>query len=210
MKNWKSLLCVLLLLPLAATVSAGEQWQEGKDYKKLSEPLSTRNPDKIEVTEVFWYGCPHCYAFKPMIEKWEANKPEDVDFVLLPAALGRRWEPHARAFYTTQAMGVTDKTHDVLFQALARDHKQLNTAEEIGEYLSGYGVDKDKFVKTFDSFGVNAKMQQAASRVRAARITGVPTLLIDGKYEVGVRMAGSQENMISILDYLVKKARSEK
>ncbi|WP_111496928.1 MULTISPECIES: thiol:disulfide interchange protein DsbA/DsbL [Marinobacter] len=206
-KFWKGWLCALLLLPLAATVQAAE-WQEGKDYQRLDSPIPTRNPDHIEVTEVFWYGCPHCYAFKPLIENWAAQKPSDVDFVLVPAALGRLWEVHARAFYTTQALDVLSKTHDAMFDALARDHKRLTSAEDIGEFLTDYGVDKDRFVKTFNSFGVNAKMQQAQSFVRAARITGVPTMIVNGKYKVTASMAGSHENMIKVIDYLVEKERN--
>lgn len=206
-KFWKGWLCALLLLPLAAATQAAE-WQEGQDYERLSTPLPTRNPDHIEVTEVFWYGCPHCYAFKPLIEAWEKNKADDVDFVLLPAALGRTWEVHARAFYTTQALGVLDKTHDALFDALARDHKPLNSAEKLADFLADYGVDKDKFIKTFNSFGVNAKMQQGDSKVRAARITGVPTIIVNGKYKVSASMAGNHENMIKVIDYLVEKERS--
>jgi thiol:disulfide interchange protein DsbA len=208
MKNWKNLLWVFVLLPLAAVANADEHWQEGKHYEKLSSPVPTRNEDKIEVAEVFWYGCPHCYAFKPLIEKWEVDMPDDVAFELLPAALGRAWEPHARAYYTTEALGVTDKTHDALFEALARDRKQLTTAEALADYLSDYGVDEDEFIKTFNSFGVNAKMQQSQSRIRAARITGVPTMLINGKYKISASTAGSHEIMIEVIDYLVKKERA--
>ncbi|MEQ5835681.1 thiol:disulfide interchange protein DsbA/DsbL [Marinobacter sp. NFXS9] len=204
---WKGWLCALLLLPLAATAQAA-QFQEGQDYERLSSPLPTQNPDHIEVTEVFWYGCPHCYAFKPLIEDWAAKKADDVDFVLVPAALGRTWDVHARAFYTTKAMGVFDKTHDLLFDALARDHKRLNNGEKIADFLADHGVDKDAFLKTFNSFGVNAKMQQAEAYVRGARITGVPTIIVNGKYKVSASMAGSHENMIKVIDYLVDKERN--
>ncbi|MGP4845162.1 thiol:disulfide interchange protein DsbA/DsbL [Marinobacter sp. 1Y8] len=208
-KFWKGLLCVMLLLPMAAWVNAAD-FVAGEDYEVMSNPLPTRNPDEVEVTEVFWYGCPHCYAFKPFIEAWEESKADDVDFEMLPAALGRSWEVHARAYYTLQALGVLDKTNSAMFDALARDHKQLNTPEAIGAFLTDYGVDKDAFVKAFDSFGVNAKMQQAQSRVRAARITGVPTVIVNGKYKVSASTAGGHEQMIEVIDYLVAKERDAK
>lgn len=206
LKVW---VCALLMLPLAMVAQAA-QWEEGTHYEKLGTPLPTSSPDKIEVTEVFWYGCPHCYDFKPLIEEWEKNKADDVEFILLPAALGSSWETHARAFYTMQALGVLDKTHSPMFDALARDRKPLNTPERIADFLTEYGVDKEKFLKTFNSFGVNAKMQQAQSKVRAARITGVPTIIVDGKYKVSASMAGNHENMIKVIDYLVEKERSAK
>lgn len=208
-KFWKGLLCAMLLLPMAAWVNAAD-FVAGKDYEVMSNPLPTRNADEIEVAEVFWYGCPHCYAFKPFIEAWEKSKADDVDFEMLPAALGRSWEVHARAYYTLQALGVLDKTNSAMFDALARDHKQLNTPEAIGAFLTDYGVDKDAFVKAFDSFGVNAKMQQAQSRVRAARITGVPTVIVNGKYKVSASTAGGHEQMIEVIDYLVAKERDAK
>nr|WP_227545964.1 thiol:disulfide interchange protein DsbA/DsbL [Marinobacter fonticola] len=204
LKVW---VCAFLMLPLVAFAQEG-RWQEGTHYEKMSTPLPTGNPEKIEVTEVFWYGCPHCYDFKPLIEEWEKNAADDVEFILLPAALGSSWETHARAFYTTQALGVLDETHSPMFDALARDRKPLNTPERIADYLADYGVDKEKFIKTFDSFGVNAKMQQAQSKVRAARITGVPTMVVNGKYKVSASMAGNHENMIEVIDYLVEKERS--
>ncbi|WP_166266575.1 thiol:disulfide interchange protein DsbA/DsbL [Marinobacter caseinilyticus] len=204
-KMWKAAFFLMLAVSFTAQADA---WQEGQHYTKLTTPVQTRSGDKIEVAEVFWYGCPHCYTFKPLIEAWEKDIADDVEFVLLPAALGRSWEPHARAFYTVEAMGKLEQTHDALFNALARDRRKLNSAEELAGYLADYGVDEEAFVKTFNSFGVNAKMQQAQAKIRGARITGTPTMLVNGKYTVSASMSGSHENMIKVVDYLVEKERA--
>lgn len=208
------LLKVAVFLVLAVSLGAHAetaQFEEGKQYVKLASPVATSSGDKIEVAEIFWYGCPHCYSFKPLVEKWAKNKPDDVDFKLIPAALGRSWEPHARAFFTLQAMDkLNSTTHDALFDALARDHKPLNTPEALADFLSNYDVDKDAFIKTYNSFGVNAKIQQDQALLRGARVTGVPTMLVDGKYTVSAATAGSHEKMLEVVDYLVKKERAEK
>ncbi len=201
---------VFVLATLSFGVQAqSAQFQEGEDYRALTNPVPTNSGDKIEVAEVFWYGCPHCYSFKPLIEKWEQDLPEDVAFELLPAALGQSWEPHARAFYTVKALDKFEQTHDALFDALARDRKPLNDAESLAEFLSEYGVDAEKFVKTYNSFGVNAKMQQAQARIRGARITGVPAMLVNGKYVVSASLAGSHERMLEVVDYLIEKERAQ-
>lgn len=170
--------------------------------------MPTANEGKIEVAEVFWYGCPHCYNFKPIIEAWEKQLPEDVDFVLLPAALNRSWAAHAQTFYALQAMGKLDKQmHDALFDALAGEHRRLNTADALADFVAGHGVDKAAFLKSYNSFGVNALMQKAQSKIRGARITGVPALIVNGKYRISGSDAGSYENMLKIADFLVEKER---
>ncbi|MDX1634527.1 MAG: thiol:disulfide interchange protein DsbA/DsbL [Marinobacter sp.] len=201
----------VLLLALASFGAQAQstEFREGEHYRALSNPVPTGSGDKIEVAEVFWYGCPHCYSFKPLIEKWEQDLPEDVQFELLPAALGQSWEPHARAFYTVKALDKFEQTHDALFDALARDRKPLNDAESLADFLSEYGVDPEKFVKTFNSFGVNAKMQQAQAKIRGARITGVPAMLVNGKYVVSASLAGSHEQMLEVVDYLIEKERAQ-
>lgn len=194
-----------LWLPLQSMAAT---WVEGEHYETLSDPVRTGSGDKIEVAEVFWYGCPHCYTFKPLVEAWEKDVADDVDFVLLPAALGRGWEPHARAYYTLEAMGKLDLVHDALFDALAGERRNLNTPEALAEFVAAYGVDGDKFVELYKNFGVNARFQQAQSKIRGARITGVPTMLVNGKYKVSATTAGGHEEMLQVVDYLIEQERA--
>ncbi|GGE52178.1 thiol:disulfide interchange protein DsbA [Streptosporangium jomthongense] len=196
----------LLVVALAVFGQAGAaDWKEGTHYKKLDTPVRTDSGSKIEVAEVFWYGCPHCYNFKPLAEDWESKAPDYVDYVRIPAALGRSWEPHARAFYALEAMNAREKLHDPLFEALAGQRRPLNDAESLADFVADHGVDRDEFLNNFKSFGVNARMQQAQSKIRGARITGTPSMLVNGKYTVSASMAGSLEAMLAVVDYLVEK-----
>jgi thiol:disulfide interchange protein DsbA len=200
-------LAMTFAFAFAAPASA-ETWIEGTHYQTLDAPVQTDGDGKIEVAEVFWYGCPHCYRFKPIVEAWEETLPDDVKFVMLPAALGRSWEPHARAFYALEATGDLSKVHDALFEALAGEHRSLETPEALANFVAGYGVDADEFIKNYNSFGVNARLQQAQSKIRGARITGVPAMLVNGKYKVSASMAGSHEAVLKVVDYLIDKERS--
>ncbi|MEH6563144.1 MAG: thiol:disulfide interchange protein DsbA/DsbL [Marinobacter sp.] len=185
-------------------------WKEGTHYKKLDTPVRTDSSSGIEVAEVFWYGCPHCYNFKPLAENWEANAPDDVNYVRIPAALGRSWEPHARAFYALEAMNSLDKVHDALFEALAGQRRPLNDGESLADFVAEHHVDHDEFLNNYNGFGVNARMQQAQSKIRGARVTGTPTMLINGKYTTSASMAGSLESTLEVVDYLVEKERAAK
>lgn len=207
-RSFRAAFPLILALFVSGLASAAE-WKEGTHYERLDTPVPTNSQSGVEVAEVFWYGCPHCYNFKPLIENWEANAPEYVNFVKIPAALGRSWEPHAYAFYALQAMGELDKVHDALFEALAGERRPLNTPEALADFVADYGVDRDEFVSTYKSFGVNARMQKAQSKIRGARITGTPTMLVNGKYTVSASMAGSHEAVLDVVDYLVAKERGE-
>ncbi|SFN16616.1 thiol:disulfide interchange protein DsbA/DsbL [Marinobacter pelagius] len=199
----------LLAMAVAVTGTASAQsWEEGVHYRKLDTPVRTASESGVEVAEVFWYGCPHCYNFKPLAEAWEADAPDYVNYVRIPAALGQSWEPHARAFYALESMGELEKVHDALFKALAGERRPLNDGESLADFVAGHGVDPEEFLKNYNSFGVNAKMQQAQAKIRGARVTGTPTMLVDGKYTVTASMAGGHEAVLKVVDYLVEKENS--
>lgn len=193
---------------LVSGVANAQSWQEGKHYRTLDNPVRTASDSGVEVAEVFWYGCPHCYNFKPLAEAWEEKAPEYVNYVRLPAALGQSWEPHAYAFYALEAMGELDKVHDALFNALAGERRPLNSAEALADFVAEYGVDAQEFVDTYNSFGVRARVQQAQSKIRGARITGTPTMLVNGKYVVSASMAGSHENVLQVVEYLAEQEQA--
>lgn len=206
MTRWfKAVFVGICLLP---ALGMTQQWEEGPHYQKLDDPVRTAQADGIEVAEVFWYGCMHCYNFKPIAEEWEASAPEDVNYVRIPAALGDTWEIHAKAFYTLEALdAMNEETHTALFEALARDKRRLGNAEELAEFLGDYGVDEDDFINTFDSFGVNAKVQQAKAKAIGAGVKGTPTVLVNGKYRVTASMAGGHEKVLEVVEYLIELER---
>jgi thiol:disulfide interchange protein DsbA len=201
------ILGVLIFALVFLSQANAQSYQEGRHYEALDVPVRTASDTGVEVAEVFWYGCPHCYAFKPFIERWAENVPDDVNYVKIPAALGASWVPHAKAFYALEAMGELDKVHDAFFEALAGERRQLDSGEALADFVAEHGVDGEVFLKNYNSFGVNARMQQAQSKVRGARVTGTPTIIVAGKYRVTASMAGSHEAVLDVVDYLVEQER---
>jgi len=206
----RAALALLSFLPFAA--SAADPISEGTQYKRVLQPQDPIDPKKIEVTEVFWYGCPHCYHFDPIIEGWRAKVPGDVIFDRLPATLGRPdGEAHARAFFIAEALGVGDKIHKPLFNAIHQDHKPMNTLDQLRELFGQVaGVKPQDFDNASSSFMVDARARRADTLLRAYGISSVPTMVIDGKYMTGAGMAGSEEKVLDVIDFLVDKLRKER
>jgi thiol:disulfide interchange protein DsbA len=204
-------LSLLVITPiLAVAEDAAQSYVEGTHYDLITPAVRTADPDKIEVAEFFWYGCGHCYTFEPMIEQWKKSLPDDVDFHGSPAIWNAQMELHARAFYTAQVLGVMDTMHTVLFQAMNVDRKRLSSEAEIAALFTANGVSAEDFGKAFASFGVSSQVRQANSRARAAKITGTPALMVNGKYHISTRKAGSQANMLKLAEFLIEKERAAK
>lgn len=174
--------------------------QSLQGYQLVSPPVNTRDASKVEVLEYFWFGCPHCFAFEPSINKWKAEKPDYVDFVREAPPLNPGWEPHSRAFYAAEIMGVTDDFFDPMFNGIHVDRRSLRSPDNIASFAGELGIDEDKFRKTMDSFAVNTRMNQAMQMARASRITGVPSVVINGKYLTGGSLAGSHDGILRVID----------
>jgi thiol:disulfide interchange protein DsbA len=210
----KFLSVMLLCLPLwacaeeipSAVAAVEADYAEGIDYDTVVPPLSGATGGKVKVVELFWYGCPHCFQFDPYLHDWLKNKPDYVEFERIPAIFNNpSWALHARAYYTADVMGVLDKIHEPLFDAMHVKKQRMNSKEALRDFFISRGIDGKAFDATFDSFAVNGLVRQAAQLTRQYNINGVPTMAVQGKYKVGGRMAGSYENMIRIVDYLAKK-----
>ncbi|MFK8078484.1 MAG: thiol:disulfide interchange protein DsbA/DsbL [Granulosicoccus sp.] len=174
------------------------QAQQG--YQVLNPPVNTRVSDKVEVLEYFWFGCPHCFAFEPSINKWVDEKPDYVEFVREAPPLNPGWEPHSRAFYAAEIMGVTDKFFDPMFDGIHVERRSLRQPDKIAKFAGELGIDEDKFRKTMDSFAVNTRMKQAMQMAQASRIRGVPSVVINGKYLTGGSLAGSHDGIIRVIN----------
>jgi thiol:disulfide interchange protein DsbA len=148
-------LFVLLLYAMPGSASA--QYQVGKHYVKLPPGAQAVRGDKVEVREFFWYGCPHCYRLEPYLEAWLKKIPADVDYVRTPG-VARRWLPHAQAFYTFEALGITEQVHKDFFDAIHKKGQELNTEDSLVQFLAAYGIDADKAHKAYGSFGVRTQM----------------------------------------------------
>lgn len=208
------LLLTLSLLVFGLSCSAAEDvaktYVAGTDYDLITPPVRSVTPDKIEVAEFFWYGCSHCYSFEPVLEQWKATLPEDVSFRGVPAVWAEKMELHAKAYYTAEALGVLDTMHPVIFQAMNVDRKPLASEAEIAALFKANGVSEADFKKAFDSFGVTSQVRQAVATGKAAKITGTPALMVNGKYHVSGRKAGGQAEMLEVVDFLIEQERAAK
>lgn len=156
----------------------------GRDYHLINPPQPT-DADQVVVTEVFSYACPHCAEFQPYAEELKSKLPKGVKFTLLPAVFNAMWEPYARAFYTAQSMGLVDKTHQALFDAIHRDHQPLRTIQDMANlFYANYGANPGEFLSTATSFVIDGEMAQGDQKVRAYQVDATPTIVIDGKYRV--------------------------
>ena len=196
----KYLLAFMLIFAFSSSTQA-----ESSGYEELSRPQPTQNPDKVEVIEFFWYGCPHCYSFEPALSEWLKNKPENVEFIRIPAVFSKLWGKHAKAYYTAEALGVVDKVHADFFDAIQNKRQKLTSEDELADFFAAHGVDKQAFHEAYNSFLVDAKLRQAQAMAPRYGVTGVPAIIVNGKYKVTASLAKSQDNMINVMNELIKK-----
>jgi len=178
---------------------------EGVEYKRIPQMQSIA-PHKKKVVEVFGYTCPHCYDLEPSLHQWLKTKPEDVHFERMPVVFNNpNWIFMARVFYTAKELGVLDKSHEAYFHALHRDKKELYSVDIIADFFTQFGVKKQDFINTFKSFNVDQHIRRAAKITKAYGVTGVPAIIVNGKYQTGVSSAGSRKNMWKVVDQLTEK-----
>jgi thiol:disulfide interchange protein DsbA len=189
--------------PPALLAAPTPTWEAGKNYFLIDPPQPTATGKQVEVLEVFSYACPHCAHFQPYAEKIKQSLPAYATFGYMPAIFGPAWEPFARAFYAAQSLGVLDKTHQALFDALHRDHIPLQTIDDLAGFYVQYGVDRAKFLSAASSFETESKLQRAMAIVKGDGVDGTPSIVVNGKYRITGESAGGQ--MIELVDYLVKK-----
>ena len=194
------------------TISKGtkEAFTENIDYKLLSSIQPTEAKGKIEVTEFFWYACPHCNELEPDIEAWAKRQKSDVVFKRVPIAFREDFLPHSQLFYALEAMGKEKEFTPKVFSAIHVERKQLLKDDEILGWAKSVGLDGDAFTKAFKSFSVITKAKTANTIGSAYRVDGVPTIAVQGTYETSPSIAGTRQRALETLDYLVSKARAEK
>ncbi len=208
----RSLLSTLVLSLLLTTgqiwaATPAATYEQGKQYLLLPTPVHTVDPKRIEVAEVFWYGCSHCYDFEPILDRWAKTLPADVVLVRSPAIWHPVMELHARAYYTAVALRVLDQVHEPLFVAINVNKAKLATEQEISDLFAAHGVAAEKFAQTFHSFGVDSAVRQADARQRSYQVEGTPEIVVNGKYRVSAELAGGQEGMLKVADFLIAKER---
>lgn len=194
-----------------ASFAQQEEFLEGGHYDVLSTTQSVSTGDKIEVLELFWYRCPHCYTLEVPLQKWLKNdKPENAEYVAFPAVLSPRWEPAARSFYTLEALGLTDELHGKAFYAVHSEHRNLGSAKQLAKWVEEQGHSAQDVLDTYDSFAVNTKLNFAKTMTKKYEIQGVPAVIVDGKYRTSVSQAGDHETLFQVINFLVGKAAAER
>ncbi|MBQ0725639.1 MAG: thiol:disulfide interchange protein DsbA/DsbL [Cycloclasticus sp.] len=210
MRKLLVLLVACLTMYVGTAYSEAVDYDEGIDFQLIKPVQPTDDPDRLEVVEVFWYGCPHCHHFEPTLGPWAKNAPADVNFYRLPAVFNATWEMHARAYFAADILDVLEVSHDDLFHAMHVEHKTFNTVEKLAKFYAKYGIDEALFEKTYHSFVVNTKIARSKEMVKRYGITGVPAVVVEGKYLITGAMAKSYGNMIKIIDFLLAKERKAK
>jgi len=205
----KVLIGLSLSVFVALNVFAAE-YKEGAQYFKLKKPQSVQTGAQIEVRELFWYGCPHCYRLEPSIQKWLKNKPANAGYVPMPAVLRETWAFHARAFYTFEVLGIVDKAHVEFFDEIHKRGKKIRTPEQLATFASQFGLKKKEVLDAYNSFAVDTKLRHAQLMVRRYETSGVPTMIIDGKYRATASSAGGHEELMQLVNYLVNKSAAER
>ena len=202
----RRILLALASTALGATPLARAQ-QSGVNYTVLKPELPVNSPGKIEVLEFFWYGCIHCYNLEPVLEPWVKGLPPDVQFRRVPAIFNPRWAHDAAIFHALEAMGLLDKLHRPLFEAIHQERLRTDDTSALNAWLQKQGADAKRFAEVIKSFGVQSKVRQAQQITVAYRIDGTPAMAVHGRYTVSPEQGGSQRGLLAVVDYLVALTR---
>ena len=198
----------LLAASLAIAAFAPFAAAQAPNYEVLSPP-QPHESGKVEVTEFFWYGCPHCYAMEPYVNQWLKTLPKDVVFKRVPT-YNEGWAPMVTLFYTLEAMGVLDQYHQKVFDAIHKNNVNLNNAKKRDEWLKANGIDPAKYAEVEKSFTVATKVQRAKQLTQAYKVDSVPRFFVNGKYYTSAELAGGVDKLFLVIDQLVNVARKEK
>jgi len=222
----KRLICCFLMLATAGAASAADsaRWVEGKNYQRLPQPQPTSTPGKVEVLDVFSYGCPACNMFQPTLDKLVKALPPQAQMAYLPASFNPQedWVVFQRAFLAAQELGVAQKSHDAMYEAVwtkgtlatmnpvthgLKPQDQMPTIEDIARFYAQYGVKESDFVAMAKSFTVDSRMREADAAVQAHMVMSTPTLIVNGKYLVTPSTAGGLQQTIDLVLYLVDREK---
>jgi thiol:disulfide interchange protein DsbA len=221
MRFLQHVLAALSFTLVAATAGAAPaNPQNGVDYRTLDKAQQTDSGNKVEVTEFFWYSCPHCFAFEPSLMDWVKKQGDKIVFKRVPIAFRESFLPEQKLFYTLEAMGKVDELHKKVFHAIHIERQRLDNDAAITSFMVKQGIDKDKFLEVYNSFGVQAKARRATQLQNAYRIDGVPMVAVDGRFLTAPSIVsasiGNQPEpalhaaTLQVMDALVARAAKEK
>ena len=201
------LLSVVALSIPAASIAQNTIDPEGK-FELIDPPQTTDTPGKVEIVDVFWYGCPHCYSFLPSMEALDKRKADYIEIRRMPAIFRKSWAIHARAYYTAKLLNVVESIHRPLFEAIHDKKQPLNTPQQLREFFVARGVEGEAFDKTFESFAVETMLRKSVLMQSRYGVRGTPSVIVNGKYRVSAGLAGGYAQMVDIAEALA--AREQK
>jgi protein dithiol oxidoreductase (disulfide-forming) len=204
------LLAAAFWLSPALAAAPGIALVEDYNFKPLAAPESISTGNKIEVLEVFSYGCVHCFEYQPAVHAFTQRLPKDVALALMPATFNGNFKLYARGYFAAQALGVAEKLHDQVFEAVWEKGHPANNLEGLADIYAGLGVDRDSFLAAARSVGVEAKLSAVTEKSERIRVEGTPTFYVDGKYQVLANGAQSYDDIFARVDALIARARTER
>ena len=210
----KHLIMILAVAALTSTVYA-RSIDEGIEYKTITPAVPTDTDKKVEVVELFWYMCGHCYHAEPHVNAFKKNLPKNVEFKRIPAIFNQQWVFHARVYYTAVALDVVDKIHTPLFDAIHKHKKKIVTVDQMAQFFKQHaGTDPAQFKAMYESFGVDALVRRSIDLSKRYQADGVPTMIINGKYrtdgKLGGTTAGAHKGMMEVVRHVVDKELEKK
>ena len=195
------LLATFIILITSSNVFAQKYVQISTEKQQESK--------SIIVYEFFWYGCPHCYNLEPTMERIEADLDKDTKIVKLPVALRDSWIPHAKLFYALQQMGKIDEVHNLIFEEIHLEDNRLNTEQQMVDFLGKHGIDTNKFMEKYNSFGTEARIKKASNLAKKYQINSVPTIIVNGKYLTSGSYVSSYDELYSVINLLIERERND-
>ncbi|MES2606403.1 MAG: thiol:disulfide interchange protein DsbA/DsbL [Pseudomonadota bacterium] len=209
LKNISRMLVACVLVAMTGIASA--QYVAGTHYDEVAVDPALRElqtpGDKPQITELFWYGCPHCNAFDPLLDAWVAEKGAAITFARLPVAWNAITQQHARMFFTAKTLGVGAQLHRPFFDAIHQQHNSLAQPAAIEQFFVAHGVPAEKFNGTFESFVIDSMLRKHAATMTALQVPGVPAMLLNGRYIVqyGTEAVPTQQAMLEVVDFLLQQ-----
>ena len=202
-KNYKNLLlCIFGFTLIAFNANLQAEYKLGKDYQLIDNPLPVRQDGMVEVSEIFWYGCNHCYSFESTINNWDANKPDYVKFSKMPVTWSQIHQLHASLYHTIEALKLGKGAHTAVFTTIHKENNFLGSQRSVVKFLSKLGVDEEKSKQYLNSFAVKQKVSRGMQVSKQLKITSVPMIIVDGKYMIVSKQ--SRQEMLDVLDHVVE------
>ena len=193
----------------ATTPAVSNRFRAGTHYFPI-EDSDTGNADVVEVVEVFSYMCPHCATFQPFVSSWHENLPENVKFTRIPVSFQPSWQMLAIAYYTAENLGILEESHPAMFRAIHQQNQRFRSIEQLAEFYSQFGVSKERFLSTAQSFAIDSQLRRGEAKVRQYEISGTPSLIIDGTYRIAAGGAlRGYDQMLDVADELIARQRAE-